>query len=140
MAEEATNQQKLDYLAGPNFKADVFTAGSDLEREARARFIGEILNHGVQVGATDQVTNLSLFLQWYGSGLHNVYSAILKNQATTDALLEAVKALTGAAAPGSGTFDQEAFFKRLTETVDASVDRSLEGLTAQISFGTKDVK
>lgn len=132
------NQEKLDYIVSPEFKAHILQGTDEVERNARAGLFWEFMNYGVRLGDSDQVTSLYLFLQWYGSGLHNVYAAILKNQATTDALLEAVTALAGAAVPGSGAFDQEAFFKRLTETVDASVDLGLEGLSAQISFGTKE--
>jgi hypothetical protein len=133
-----TNQERLEYLAGPQFKADIFTGADVKEVQARSQFFRELFGHAVPLGDTDKFTSLGLYLQWYGSGLHNVYAAILKNQATTDALLEAVKALAGASVPGSAAFDQDAFFARLTETVDASVDRSLEGLSAQINFGTKE--
>lgn len=123
-----TNQGRLEYAVSPQFKVDIFTGGDPKEVEARDKFIDQLLNRAVPVGDTDKVTSLRLYLQWYGSGLHNVYQAVLTGNAQIAALTEAVKALAVVGAPGGPDFDQEAFFTRLQGIVDDSVGEGLKSL------------
>jgi len=123
---EATNQEKLDQIVSQMYKQD-FWAG-DGSKDARAKFIGQLLNHGIQVGDSKDATSLAQFVRWYGAGLDNVYRAILVGNAQTAALVELVKALTTAAAPGAAAFDQEAFLERVKGIIDTSVEEGLGSL------------
>lgn len=131
-----TNQERLEYIAGPLFKQHIFTGASPEEVQARHKFFQELFGHAIPLGDTGKFTSLGLYLQWYGSGLHNVYQAVLNGNAQVAALTEAVKALASVA-PGAEGFDQEAFFNRLQGIVDASVEDGLDRLRLSVDGGDK---
>lgn len=87
-----------------------------------------VLEHPVPNGDTGKTTSLAEHLRWYGSGLDNVYRAVLTSNAQAAAMTEAVKALAAAGGPTAAGFDQEAFFERLQGVVDGSVEDGLERL------------
>lgn len=125
---EATNQEKLDHLVSQLYKQDFWSGQDPVSVEARGKFIGQLLNHGIQVGNSKDVSSLAQFIRWYPAGLDNVYRAVLTGNAQTAVLPELVKALAALAAPGSAAFDQEAFLERVKGIVDASVDEGLDSL------------
>jgi hypothetical protein len=136
MADVTPNQAKLDYIAGPGFKKDIWAGGSAEEKSARASFIGELLNHGVQVGDTKAVTNLGLFLRWNASGLDNVYRAVLAGNTKLDAV---TKALTGALAAVSGgqAFDEAKLLQSIEDRVAAGMAAGLASVTADVTLTVK---
>lgn len=127
---EATNQEKLDQLVSQMYKQDFWSGKDPKSIEARGRFIEQFLTYGIQVGDSNQVTNLLLFLKWYPAGLNNVYQQVLAGNAQIAALVEAIKALTAAGLPGAAAFDQEAFFTRMQGMLDASVQKGVDSFNS----------
>ena len=122
----ASNQEKLDHLVSQLYKQDFWSGKDPASVEARGKFIGQFLNHGVKVGDTDRVTSLAQFLQWNSYGIDNIYRTQLAGNAQIAALTEAVKALAAASVPGAAAFDQEASFARMKGIVDASVGEGVD--------------
>lgn len=130
------NQDKLNYIAGAQFKADLFTGAAPEEKTARARFFNELLDHAVQQGDTDRVTSLRLFLQWYAAGLQNVYAAQVETRETVKALAsEFTRAIVSVS--GGAPFDQEAFLEQVESRVASGVQKGMEGSSIELTFTPK---